>query len=183
MRRAYYRFRRQEQQIPKELYKVNLAITAPELRVIDENNVQLGVMLLAQACQTARDRELDLVEVSPKENPPVARILNYGQFKYWKDKEVHKQKVGSHRTDIKGVRLSLRIGAHDKEMRRNQALKFFDEGHKVRIEMVLRGREKAHTDLAKTMTAEFARSLGEDISVEQDVSAQGGKVSMTVFRK
>ncbi len=183
MRRAYYRFRRQEQQIPKELYKVNLAITAPELRVIDENNAQLGVLSLAQAQQTARERELDLVEVSPKENPPVARILNYGQFKYWREKEAHKQKVGSHRTDIKGVRLSLRIGQHDKEMRRSQALRFFDEGHKVRLEMVLRGRERAHFDLAKNIMQEFARSLGEDITVEQDVNAQGGKLSMIVFRK
>lgn len=182
MRRAYYRFKRQ-QQIPKELYKVNLAITAPELRVIDENNAQLGVIPLAQALALARERELDLVEVSPKETPPVVKILNYGQFKYWKEKEAHKQKVGSHRTDIKGVRLSLRIGAHDKEMRHNQALKFFDEGHKVRVEMVLRGREKAHTDLAKTLMVEFVKELGENITIEQTVQAQGGKVSMIVFRK
>lgn len=170
-------------QVPKELYRVNLAITVPELRVIDEENNQLGVLTLAQALETARSRELDLVEVSPKENPPVARILNYGQFKYWKEKEVHKQKVGSHRTDIKGVRLSLRIGAHDKELRHNQALKFFDDGHKVRVEMVLRGRERAHTDLAKTMMVEFVKTLGEDITVEQNVQAQGGKLSMIVFRK
>jgi translation initiation factor IF-3 len=182
MRRAYYRFKRQ-MQVPKELYRVNLAITAPELRVIDEENKQLGVLSLPQALEIARSRELDLVEVSPKETPPVARILNYGQFKYWKEKEAHKQKVGSHRTDIKGVRLSLRIGAHDKELRKNQALNFFDDGHKVRVEMVLRGRERAHLDLAKTIMREFVATLGDDITVEQDIQAQGGKVSMIVFRK
>lgn len=182
MRRAYYRFKRQLQ-VPKELYKVNAAITAPELRIIDETEAHLGIMPLDRALAIARERELDLVEVSPKEPPPVARILNYGQFKYWKEKEVHKQKVGSHRTDIKGVRLSLRIGAHDKELRRAQALEFFEAGHKVRVEMVLRGRERAHTDLAKTLMVEFVKSLGENITVEQNVNAQGGKVSMIVFRK
>ena len=182
MRRAYYRFKRQLQ-VPKELYKVNAGITAPELRVIDEQEKHLGVLPLAEALAAAKERELDLVEVSPKETPPVARIVNYGQFKYWREKEAHKQKVGSHRTDIKGVRLSLRIGEHDRDMRKNQALKFFDEGHKVRVEMVLRGRERAHTELAKTMTRDFVKSLGENITIEQDVSAQGGKLSMTVFRK
>lgn len=151
--------------------------------VIDENGVTLGELALAQALAISEERGFDLVEVQPKAVPPIAKLLDYGQFQYEQEKHRQKQKSKQKKIEIKGVRLSLRIGDHDLETRRGQAAKFLEQGHKVKIDIVLRGREKAHADQAQGIMQAFAKNLGEDVFVEQPISKQGGKLSLVIARR
>ena len=160
---------------------VNEKIAALKLRVIDDTETNLGIMDTANALELARSKELDLVEVFPKADPPVAKILDYGQFKYWKEKEARKQRAHQKQMEIKGVRLSLRIGAHDLDMRRRQALKFLEDGNKVRVEIILRGRERQQVGMANDIIRSFIKTLGEGVRIEQDLMRQAGKISLIVF--
>ncbi len=167
-------------------YRVNEQLRViPEVRVIDENGANIGVISVEKALSLAQERGFDLVEVSPKDNPPIARLIDFGQFKYEKEKEVRKQKARSHNVEVKGVRLSLRIGAHDMEVRREQAKRFLSGGDKVQVEIVLRGREKQFTDLAKSIMDKFVELIKQDfeINVEQPFAKQGGRLTMVVGRK
>lgn len=157
----------------------------PEVRVIDENSVNLGVLPTDKALEIAVERGYDLVEVSPKANPPIARIMDFGHFKYEKEKEARKQKIKSHNVEVKGIRLSLRIGAHDMEVRREQAKRFLEKGDKVQIEIVLRGREKQYASLAKTVMDKFFELLKQDynVAIEQPFAKQGGRLTIVVGRK
>ncbi|MBI4280710.1 translation initiation factor IF-3 [Candidatus Uhrbacteria bacterium] len=171
--------------IEEPLYFANERIRAPEVRLIDEEGKNLGVISTAEALKIAGEREYDLVEVSPKAQPPIARLLDYGQFKYEKEKEARKQKAHAHKVMVKGVRLSVRIGAHDLEVRRQQALKFLREGDKAQIELILRGRERQHVDLAKGVMEDFAASLNASdmpTKIEQPFQRQGGRLTIIVAR-
>ncbi len=159
---------------------MNQFITAPELRVIDGEGVNLGVLATPVALQKARELGLDLVEVFPTATPPVAKILNYGSFKYQQDKLERQQKVRSKKVEIKGIRLSLGIGQHDRDVRIEQAREFIDDGDRVQIEMVLRGRERQHTDLARQNLQEFITALGEDVAVDQPLSNVGGRLTIMI---
>lgn len=166
-------------------YRANENIRALEVRVIDENSENLGVLPTSEALRIAHERNFDLVEVSPKAVPPIARFLDYGQFKYQKEKEARKQKAHAHRVEVKGVRLSVRIGEHDRNVRRDKSVEFLKEGDKVQIEMILRGREKQHTDLAKKLMEEFAASLNTaemPTKIEQPFQRQGGRLTMVIAR-
>lgn len=179
-----HRHRHQKPKLNIPTFRVNEQIDNPEIRVVDDKGEQLGVIPTSRALEIARERELDLVEVSPKADPPVCKILDFGHFKYQKEKEVRKQKAQSHEVEIKGIRLSLRIGDHDLEIRRQQAKKFFERGDKVKIELRLRGREKAHVDLAKQVVNKFLEMVKTDfpIRVEQAVQVMGGTITMILAR-
>jgi len=165
-------------------YRSNERIFAPELRIIDENGVHVGVMPKEQALALAREKELDLVEISPKENPPIAKFLNFGKFKYEKEKELRKQKAHAKQVEVKGVRLSLKISGGDINVRQEQAMRFLDEGDKVKIEMILKGRERQHGDLAREIINNFVKAIGEKvkIKVEQPLIKQEAKF-MTIITK
>src|SRR3989338_2630409 len=132
---------RRKKEEPKKIYFFNEGIAAPQVLVLDKAGANLGVMPTSKALSLAREEGMDLVEINPKSTPPVAKIIDFGQFRYQQEKEARISKAHQHVVEIKGVRLSLRIGDHDAEIRRNQALKFLDEGNKVKIEVILRGRE------------------------------------------
>ncbi len=167
-------------------YRVNEQLRViPEIRVIDEEGTHLGVIPVSKALEIAAERGYDLVEVSPKDNPPIARLMDFGQFKYEKEKEARKQKSRSHNVEVKGIRLSLRIGSHDLEVRRDQAKKFLEGGDKVQIEIVLRGREKQFTDLAKSVMEKFVELIKQElnIAIEQPFQKQGGRLTIVVGKK
>lgn len=167
-------------------YRVNEQLRViPEVMVIDESGVNLGALPVSKALEIAGERGYDLVEVSPKANPPIAKLMDFGQFKYEKEKEARKQKARSHNVEVKGVRLSLRIGAHDLEVRRDQAKRFLEEGDKVQIEIVLRGRERQFSDLAKSVMEKFVELIKKDlnIAVEQPFAKQGGRLTMVIGKK
>ncbi len=182
--RIHYK-RRFQQKPLGPLYRANRQITVPEVRVIDEENKFLGVMKTEDAVKIAESRELDLVEVSPKEDPPVCKIIDYGAFKYQKDKEKRVQKAHAKKVEVKGIRLSVKMGAHDLNVRKTQALDFLEGGDKLKIEIILRGREKAHGELATERIQQFVKELEEKyvLFIEQPVTRQGGNVSSIVGRK
>lgn len=165
-------------------YEANHGITSDEVRVIGETGEMLGVLKKAQALALATERELDLVIVSPKAVPPVAKLTNYGQFKYQKEKEARKQKAASHQTEIKVVRLTLRIGEHDMDVRVKRGVEFLQRGDKVKGEIVLRGREKNHVELAKTVMAQFREKLEAGIARplqdEQPMGYQAGRLTIVL---
>lgn len=167
------------------LYRANQQILAPEVRVIDENGVNMGVLSTMQAVAIAQERGYDLVEVDPRPQPPIAKILNLGQFKYEREREMRKQKAKAKQVEVKGIRLSPRIGAHDLETRMRLAEKFLEEGDKLRIEIILRGRERAHAELAKGVIASFVSQLQQKfpLTVEQPIQAQGGQLTTIVGKK
>lgn len=184
--RIHYR-RRGGQQKKEELvkYNINEQISVPEVRVIDDNEEFLGVMATEKALALAQEREMDLVEVSPKENPPVCKILNYGQFKYHKEKELRTQKAHAKKIDVKGIRLSVKMGQNDFDTRVNQAKTFFKEGDKVKVEIRLRGREKEHGHLAQERIQVFIDQIALEygVTVEQPITRSGGNVSAIIARK
>jgi translation initiation factor IF-3 len=179
-------YRRRIQQKPQgQLYRANHQISVPEVRVIDEQGKFLGVMRTDEAIKVAEERELDLVEVSPKENPPVCKIIDYGAFKYQKEKEKRVQKAHAKKVEVKGIRLSVKMGAHDLNVRKTQALGFLEAGDKLKIEIILRGREKAHGEIATIRINDFIKQIEEtyQLYIEQPVTRQGGNVSAIVGRK
>lgn len=162
--------------------RYNEGIHAPQVRVVDDEGKYLDVMDTSKAIALARERELDLVLINPNVNPPMAKIVDFGHFKYQKDKEARKQKAHAKKVEVKGVRLSLRIGKGDIEVRQNMAQRFMDEGDRVRVEIILRGRERQHTDLARKILEDFVGRFS-DIRVDQPFQRQGGILSMVIAKK
>ena len=180
--RKTYRPHFKDKKVDFSRYPLNEKIKSPEVRVIDETGQNLGVMPTAQAITTARERGHDLVAVFPNANPPVAKFLDYGKFKYQQEKENQKAKAKQKKVNIKTVKISARIGQHDLEIRRKRATKFLEEGNKVKIELRLRGREHQHVDLAKELINNFIKSLQEErkIAVEAELERQGSTLSVTI---
>lgn len=167
------------------IYRKNAAIIAPEVRLIDAEGKNVGVLTVAEAIEKAEAAEMDLVEINPKANPPVVQIVSFSQFKYQKEKEARKQKANSHVSDTKGIRLSIRIGDHDMEIRRGQAEKFLERGDKVKAEIILRGRENAKASIAFEVIQTFFTLLSATIPVhfEQEIAKQANKVTAIIARK
>src|SRR3989339_194648 len=150
---------------PKEdkMFRINNQIRCESVFLIDEFGEQKGDTPTKEALRIANEASLDLVEVNPKANPPIVKIMDYGQFKYEKEKKAHKQKAQQKKVNTKGVRLSGRISEHDLDLRLKQAIKFLEKGHKLKIELILKGREKAHPGKAKEIIESFVTKLKETI--------------------
>lgn len=126
-----------------------------------------------EALRLAQERGLDLVEVGPTSQPPVCKILDFGAYQYRQEKQARKQKAHARQIEIKGIRLSVNIGQHDREFRLKQAQKFFSQGHKVKLEVMLRGRENARPELARLTIEQFIADL--NAKIEQPLNRQGKK--------
>jgi len=174
MRRSYHRKQPAQK---RQYWRINERIISPEIFVIDEAGANRGVMSRADALALARDKGYDLVEVNPTATPPVVKLLYFKQFQYQQEKQKVKQKV----IDLKCIRLSLRISSHDLDVRVRQVLKFLEDGHKTRIELLLKGRERQHIDLAKEIINKFIAGLGT-VSVDQELKVDGGKLIIIVKR-
>jgi translation initiation factor IF-3 len=153
--------------------RINEQIWAREVRLIDEKGNQLGIVSRDQAMEIASSRNLDLVEVSPESKPPVCRVINYDKFRYQLAKKEKEQQRHSKRVELKEIRLGVRTGEHDLDFKRNRAIKFLKEGKKVKIEIVLKGREHTHRDLAREVINEFLEKIKEDIPVKIDQPIMG----------
>lgn len=153
------------------------------MRVIDENGDNLGEISREEALSLAREKELDLIEVAPDARPPVCKILDWGKFQYEQEKEQRKQKAKSKRVSLKEVRLTFKMAAHDLEIRAKQANGFLEEGQKVKVQLFLRGRERAHRQAAIDKINEFVKSLGERVAVDGGVTASGPMISALLKRK
>ena len=169
----------------KKVYFYNEKINYPEVMVLDDSGTMLGTMTTADAIRTAREKEMDLVLINPKSNPPVAKIADFGQFKYQKEKEDRKKRAKTHVTETKGVRLSMRIGEHDLGIRRKQAIKFLNKGDKVKTEIILRGRENRQKPLGIELMKKFIVSVNEieEVRTEQEATIQGNKITAIIAKK
>ena len=166
-------------------FRKNFEIDVPLVMVLDETGKPLGTMTVQKAVDTAQERGMDLVEINPKSEPPVTKIVSFSEFKYQKEKAARKQKAHSHTSEIKGIRLSIRIGEHDLITKKGQAEKFLDRGDKVKVELILRGRENGKQDLANDIIRDFVKQMGEivPIRLEQDIQRQGHKMTAIIAKK
>lgn len=170
---------------PTKEFRINEKIFSRELMIIDEKGENLGTMSKEQALQEAQARGLDLVEVSPKAETPIAKFMDYGSFKYQREKLERKAKAKQKTIEIKTVKLSSRISQHDIDFRIEQSIKFLKNGDKVKIELQLRGREHQHADIAREMikkivTAVQTSPIGKNLKVEQDVKQLGSRLSTII---
>ncbi len=183
MRIKFHRVERKEE----PTFKSNNQIQATEVFVIDEVNEALGKMSLEEAIEKAKEADLDLVEVNPKANPPVVKIVNLGQLKYEREKLAHKQKMQQKKVETKNIRLTFRISEHDQDMRLLQAEKFLSKDNKIKVELILRGRERQYPAKAAEIVRNFSAKLqskeGSLIEVEQPLTNQGGRFTMILINK
>src|SRR3989339_967826 len=149
--------------------RINNYIQAPQIRVIDDSGNQLGIMPPFQALALAKEKELDLVEIAPNAKPPVCRIMDFGKYQYQKSREERQSRAKQKKFDIKGIRIGVRTDDHDLGFKKDQAEKFLQKGHKLKLEIRLRGREKAHQDLARKSLLEFIKSIAVPNKIEQEV--------------
>lgn len=163
---------------------INNQIRAKEVRLIDEAGKQAGVIPLQEALRMAEERNLDLIQVTEKVEPPVCKIMDYGKYLYWLQKK-EKMAKGSKSSELKGLRLGFNISQHDLETRAHQAEKFLKRGDKVRIEMVLRGREKSLGDFAKGKINQFLEILEKlvSIKIERELKREFRGFTMIISKK
>lgn len=177
------RFFRRQPQFRGPRTRVNEYIRISPVRLIDEAGQQIGVVPTEEALQMARERELDLVEIVPNVRPPIVKIMDFGKFQYQKAKEEQQQRSKQKKTEIKGIRLGLKTDDHDLDVRRKQADKFLSQGNKVKIEIRLRGREKAHQPLARQTLYNFITSISAPNNIEQEIKKFPGGFNVIIAPK
>ncbi len=166
----------------KELM-INEQIRGKELRVIDSDGSQLGVMSYNQAMKLAADKNLDLVEIAPQAKPPVCKIMDYGKYRFEKAKREKDNRKSQKTMEIKEVRLSLNIDTHDFETKLNHALKFLQKGDKVKVSIRFRGREMGHPELGYEVMKRFAQACGETAVIEKPAKLEGRNMLMFLAPK
>jgi len=162
----------------RELPNINERIKYPQLRVVDSDGKQLGVIDRLKALEIASQRELDLVLVSEKANPPVCRIMDYGKYKFEQEKKAKEARKKSHQTEVKEVKMRYKIDKHDYDVRIGQATKFLKSGDKVKCTVIFRGREIQHSNLAETLLLKMANDLEEQSEVQQKPKREGRNMIM-----
>ena len=145
----------------KSFIRINERIRAREVRVIDENGEQLGIMPPFEALRTARERGLDLVEVSPNAVPPVCRIQDYGRFLYEKEKSERAARKRQKVITLKEVKFSVTVDEHDYQTKKNQAIRFLGEGDKVKASLRFRGRQMSHRELGYQIINRLIQDIGD----------------------
>jgi translation initiation factor IF-3 len=153
--------------------RINREIRAREVRVIDPEGKQLGILPLVEALRNAANFELDLVEVSPKSEPPVCRIMDYGKFKYQQRKKASDAKKKQVVIHLKEVKMRSKTEEHDFQFKLRHIERFLKEGNKTKVTIVFRGREMAHPDLGKKMLARVTEEAKEWGKVEQPPKFEG----------
>jgi translation initiation factor IF-3 len=145
---------------------VNERIRAREIRVIDEEGALLGIMQPFEAMKLARERGLDVVEISPTADPPVCKITDYGKYQYQQNKKAHEQRKSSRGSQLKEVKFRPNTAEHDYQVRKNQIIRFLGEGHKVRAMIFHRGREMAHQEVGRAKMNRLLVEIGDQGQIE-----------------
>lgn len=176
--RPYNRFQKKEETVN---FPHNEDIKAPEVRLVSDKGM-VGVISTAEALAMAKEQELDLILISPKAVPPVAKIMDYNSFKYQQEKLAKKIKSTAKQVEIKSLRLSSRIGQHDLEVRLKKAQQFIDKGDKVKIELYLRDRERQHGDIGFEVIKNFLEQLTatHQYKVESPAKRTGSRIETVI---
>lgn len=140
-------------------------------------------MSRTDALKAAENAGLDLVEISPQASPPVAKIIDWGKYQYQKMKEQQRNRKNAKVSELKQIRLGMKIGQHDLDIKLKKVKSFLEDGDKVRIQLMYRGRENAHQELGFDLMNKIIDSLGEDVIVEQKPQINGRNLSMIVRSK
>lgn len=163
--------------------RINEAIRAEQLRVIGPDGDQLGILSRSEALKVAEDAGVDLVEISPNADPPVVKVVDWGKYQYQKMKELQKSRKNAKTVELKQMRMGLKIGANDLEIKLRKIREFLAVGHKVKILIFFRGREMAHQDLGYVMIDRIVAQLEEDAILEQKPQMAGRNLSIVVRSK
>ena len=172
-----------KRRIQRDLPKINERIRFPEIRVIDSDGSQLGIITPKAALKVARERELDLVLVSETAKPPVCRIMDYGKYKFEQEKKAREAKKKQHTADVKEVKMRYKISEHDYQVRVNQAKRFLKSGDKVKATITFRGREIQHSNLAQDLLSRMATDLKELAEIQQAPKREGRNMMMLMSPK
>jgi translation initiation factor IF-3 len=167
----------------RDLPQINERIRFPKIRVIDTDGDQLGILTPQEALRLAEEKELDLVLVSDKADPPVCRIMDYGKFKFEQEKKAREARKKQHTADVKEVKMRYKIEDHDYQVRVNQAVRFLKDGDKVKATITFRGREIQHSDLAEDLLKRMATDLEELAEVQQAPKREGRNMMMLLSPK
>lgn len=167
----------------RNLPQINGNIRFPKVRVIAGDGEQLGIMPPSEALTIAEEKNLDLVLVSDKADPPVCRIMDYGKYKFEQEKKAREARKRQHNAEVKEVKLRYKIGDHDYYVRVNHAERFLKSGDKVKATVMFRGREIQHTDLAEELLKRMARDLESVAEVQQAPRREGRNMMMLLSPK
>lgn len=163
--------------------RVNRRIRSAEVRMIDPDGEQLGIMSIDDALDKAEEFGLDLVEVAPNAKPPVCRIMDYGKYKYQQKKRTAEARKKSSRVELKEVKMRPKTDDHDFQTKVRHARKFLEEHNKVKFTVMFRGREITHPEIAFEMLKEAAQLLSDIAEVEQAAKLEGRNMGMMLAPK
>jgi translation initiation factor IF-3 len=163
--------------------QINEEIRDKEVRVIDSDGSQLGIMPTSQALDLAIEKKLDLVNVAPSAKPPVCKILDYGKFRYEQQKKEKEAKKKQKVTQVKEIRVSTFIESHDLQVKANNAAKFLKDGDKVKVSLRFKGREKGYANVGEQVMNTFAEAISEVGVIEKKPLLEGRNMSMILAPK
>ncbi|MCL6454402.1 MAG: translation initiation factor IF-3 [Alicyclobacillus sp.] len=167
----------------KDSFQVNDGIRAREVRVIDEDGSQLGIMSLRDARRIAEEKNLDLVNVAPTAKPPVCRVMDYGKFKYEQSKKEKEARKNQRVIELKEIRMTPNIDEHDFQVKLKNVVKFLSEGDKVKITVRFRGREITHASIGQQLLTKMAQAAGDQAVVERMPRLEGRHMIMILAPK
>jgi len=169
--------------ISKETLRINEEIRVREVRVTSSTGEQLGILSTQEALEMAEEQHLDLVEVAPKAKPPVCRIMDFGKYRYEQQKRDKEAKKKQKVITVKEVKLRPNIEQHDFDVKLKNALRFLDEGNKVKVTIMFRGRELSHPELGRELLRKVAVELKDLVTIERDAKLEGKNMIMILAPK
>ncbi|MCA3008012.1 MAG: translation initiation factor IF-3 [Phycisphaerales bacterium] len=163
--------------------RINHQIRIREVRVIDEDNKQLGILLTADALALAIQKQLDLVEIAPNQRPPVCRIMDFGKYKYEEKKKEQASRRKQHQVQIKELRVRPVTGEHDLQVKIKQARQFFADGDKVLVCCVFKGRQITHKEVGEQVINEVVKELSDIAKIEAGIRVEGKRMVLLLTKK
>jgi translation initiation factor IF-3 len=164
-------------------YQINEEIADKEIRLIDEEGTQLGIMSSSEAFQIAVEKELDLVKIAPNSNPPVCRIMDYGKYRFEQAKREKEARRNQHIVEVKEMRMSPSIGANDFNVKLEHGQRFLRDGDRLKVTIRFRGREMAHTNIGEELLKKYATECAEFGNVDKNPKLEGRHMSMFMTPK
>jgi translation initiation factor IF-3 len=169
--------------ISKDNLRINEEIRAKEIRVTSADGSQLGVMTVREGLRLAEEKHLDLVEIAPNAKPPVCRIMDFGKYRYEQQKREKEAKKKQKVVTVKEVKLRPNIETHDFNVKFKSALRFIEEGNKVKVTIMFRGRELSHPELGKDILQKMANELKDFVTIEREPKLEGKNMIMILAPK
>ena len=160
--------------------RINENIKAKQVRLIDANNENRGVVSIDEALAIAEEEGLDLIEISPQANPPVCKVLDFGKYRYEQQKKKNEAKKNQKVVEIKEIKLRPMIEAHDYEVKLKQAKKFLEQGKKVKLTMRFKGRELSANDKGKQVLARILEDLDDVCKVDSEIKLEGRQMTAVI---